>query len=57
MKNFVNFAAAVVAGLASADEWPTIDLTAFEEKTFNNKVDHFNFLDGSEYSQRYWVSD
>jgi len=50
MKTFVNFAAAVVAGLVSADEWPTIDLSAFEEKTFNNKVDHFNFLDGSEYA-------
>ena len=25
--------------------------------TFKNKVDHFNYLDNSEYDQRYWVSD
>lgn len=57
MKVFSCFAAAIVAGLASADDWPTIDLTAFEEKTFKNKVDHFNYLDDREYDQRYWVSD
>jgi len=57
MKAFTCFAAAIVAGLASADDWPSIDLDQFEEKTFKNLVDHFNFLDGREYDQRYWVSD
>lgn len=57
MKTFSCFASAIVAGLASAEDWPSIDLTMFEEKTFQNQVDHFNYLDNSEYSQRYWVSD
>ena len=57
MKTSTYFAASVVAALASADSWPSIDLDAFEEKTFKNKVDHFNFLDNREYDQRYWVSD
>ena len=58
MKTFSSFAAAIVAGLACADDdWPSIDLGAFEEKTFQNLVDHFNFLDDRVYNQRYWVSD
>lgn len=56
MQSFT-LAVALVAGLAKAENWPSIDLDAFEEKTFKNKVDHFNYLDGREYDQRYWVSD
>ena len=51
------FATALMAGIAQATEWPSIDLTMFQEKTFMNQVDHFNFLDEREYAQRYWVSD
>ena len=56
MKIF-SFATAIIAGIASADDWPSIDLSQFQESTFKNKIDHFNFLDSREYDQRYWVSD
>ena len=39
------------------DALPDIDLDQFEESTFSNKIDHFNFLDGRTYEQRYWKSD
>ncbi len=60
MKLIAAFASAILAATASAteaDEWLPIDLSQFEEKTFMNLVDHFNFLDSREYAQRYWVSD
>ena len=32
-----------------ASSLPEIDVGAFEERTFKNKIDHFNFLDEREY--------
>lgn len=59
MKLISAFASALVAFASAsvADDWPSIDLDQFEEKTFMNQIDHFNFLDNREYAQRYWVSD
>ena len=51
------FASAILAMGAAASQWPEVDVNLFKEKTFKNKIDHFNFLDDREYDQRYWVSD
>ena len=59
MKSFT--VAAVIAAVSQAlldfDDLPNIDLDMFEEKKFDNLVDHFNFLDERTYEQRYWISD
>ena len=36
---------------------PSVDVSQFKEGTFDNLVDHFNYLDDRTYKQRYWVSD
>lgn len=59
MKNL--FTTSAILGVASAvldpTSWPNIDLDKFEESTFTNLVDHFNYLDDRTYQQRYWKSD
>ena len=62
MKTF--FSAAAMAATTFAQEQhysyqdlPTVDVSQFVEKTFDNLVDHFNFLDDRTFKQRYWVSD
>lgn len=59
------FTLAAIAAMATAsfdydaffDSLPEVDVDQFEEKTFDNLIDHFNFLDDRTYAQRYWVSD
>ena len=51
MKSFT--VAAVLAAASQAllnfDDLPDIDLDQFEENTFDNLIDHFNFLDDRTY--------
>ena len=52
------FTAAIIAGLAqAASDWPSVDVSKFVETTFENMIDHFNYLDDRTYHQRYWFSD
>ena len=59
MKTFT--VAAVMAAMSQAkldfNDLPKIDVSKFEEKTFDNLVDHFNYLDDRTYKQRYWKSN
>ena len=47
----------VAAAILDPTNWPNIDLNQFVEKTFDNKIDHFNYLDNRTFKQRYWLSD
>ena len=55
------FASAIMAAVAYAEgsytDLPEVDVDQFEERTFSNLIDHFNYLDDRTYEQRYWVSD
>ena len=60
MKHSFPIAAALVASAQAAldfDNLPNIDLAQFEESTFTNVIDHFNYLDNRTYEQRYWMSN
>jgi hypothetical protein len=45
MKSFVALALAAFVTFAKAglEDMPTIDVNDFQQKTFSNLVDHFNF--------------
>ena len=52
MKTFVfAFLGAVAVAL------PTVNTDDFEEHTFDNLIDHFNFQDNRTYKQRYWINE
>ena len=36
---------------------PQIDVNDFEEKTFENLVDHYNMQDDRTFKQRFWIND
>ena len=59
MKSFAVSAALAAIAMATLDfnDLPDIDLSQFEESTFENYIDHFNMLDSRTYKQRYWKSD
>lgn len=39
------------------EDLPTVDVSQFKEMTYEQPVDHYNYLDDRMWYQRYWVSD
>mmetsp|Transcript_44290 Transcript_44290/g.60069 ORF Transcript_44290/g.60069 Transcript_44290/m.60069 type:complete len:128 (-) Transcript_44290:1085-1468(-) len=59
MKTTMFLASAMLAAIASASArpYPDIQVDDFEEKTFDNLIDHMNYQDTRTYKQRYWIND
>ena len=58
MKNIIA-ASAVLAlcGIAMAKEYDEMRVDAFQAGNFTQKLDHFNFKEKRNFTQRYWQND